>query len=350
MINKSGFGQNLLGGVVLALAVLAPMNRSVAQTWTNALDDEALYLNQDPTIETRRSPHFRVCFGHNNWDSYAMTEQLAQGNLQMFEQCRNRWVNDDGLWDCGQSANFSSATNYRFNFNFLMTFSLTQGGGSYNSEDGNGFFYAMGNPAYCRFDPKSGATPHEVGDAWCGYGKGVAFSGYGNLWECTGNWMMLRSLVVYPQAGDYEQNGMYTPLHGRDYFGSWPIMDLAMETPGFGSAWINHLYTNAPPANDYWISQMLSIPNTTGLADATNAVFDLWGNLGKRLVTWDFQKQVWLATVNGSIGGGPTLPKLGYGADSGADWVSYQRARTIMTQPHEPAVMPVPTDNALISV
>jgi len=330
MINKSGFGQNLLGGVVLALAVLAPMNRSVAQTWTNALDDEALYLNQDPTIETRRSPHFRVCFGHNNWDSYAMTEQLAQGNLQMFEQCRNRWVNDDGLWDCGQSANFSSATNYRFNFNFLMTFSLTQGGGSYNSEDGNGFFYAMGNPAYCRFDPKSGATPHEVGDAWCGYGKGVAFSGYGNLWECTGNWMMLRSLVVYPQAGDYEQNGMYTPLHGRDYFGSWPIMELAMETPGFGSAWINHLYTNAPPANDYWISQMLSIPNTTGLADATNAVFDLWGNLGKRLVTWDFQKQVWLATVNGSIGGGPTLPKLGYGADSGADWVSYQRARTTL--------------------
>ena len=49
-----------------------------------------------------------------------------------------------------------------------MTWNDGGGGGAYSSMDGNGFFYAMANTGYCRFDPPSGATPHEFGHVWEG--------------------------------------------------------------------------------------------------------------------------------------------------------------------------------------
>ena len=73
-----------------------------AQTY---LDNETQYSNQDPNTETRRSDHFRLCFGHFNRDTGTpMTEQLAQGNLQMYEQMWNRWVVEMGLHDINESA------------------------------------------------------------------------------------------------------------------------------------------------------------------------------------------------------------------------------------------------------
>ena len=54
------------------------------------LDNQTQYSNQDPDTETRRSDHFRMCFGQYNRDGATVNgavghdRQLAQGNLQMY--------------------------------------------------------------------------------------------------------------------------------------------------------------------------------------------------------------------------------------------------------------------------
>lgn len=90
------------GVVPLALAGLLAGHTGRTQAYP---DNETLYANQDPDIETRRSDRLRLCFGHFNRDTGApMTEQLAQGNLQMYEQMWQRWVVEMGLHDLNESA------------------------------------------------------------------------------------------------------------------------------------------------------------------------------------------------------------------------------------------------------
>ncbi len=286
------------------------------------LDNETLYSNQDPNTETRRSDHFRLNFGHFNRDTGApMTEQLVQGNLQMYEQMWNRWVVEMGLHDINESATAPDGNKYRANFNFLMTWNDGGGGGAYSSMDGNGFFYAMANSGYCRFDPPSGATPHEFGHVWegsCGGFNGSDSSGA--WWECTANWMQLQFLNSYPQAGGYIYNGMYYPAHGRDYYDSFTIWEAARDDARYGAAWVNNVWTNANASqrtSEYIIDRMIRC-DTSGSADKAGAVKDLWGDMAKKMVTWDFERQRWLATANRP--------------DDGSDWGFYQRCRTPMVR------------------
>ncbi len=282
------------------------------------LDNETVYSNQDPNTETRRSDHFRLCFGHFNRDTGTpMTEQLAQGNLQMYEQMWNRWVVELGLHDINESATKSDGKKYRANFNFLMTWNDGGGGGAYSTMDANGFFYAMANSGYCRFDPPSGATPHEFGHVW--EGSCAGFNGSdssGAWWECTANWMQLQFLNSYPQAGAYIYNSMYYPAHGRDYYDSFMIWEAAREDLRYGVAWVNNVWTNADAAQrtgEYIIDRMIRC-DSSGSADKAGAVDDLWGDMAKKMVTWDFERQRWLATVNRP--------------DDGSNWDFYQRCRT----------------------
>jgi hypothetical protein len=287
---------------VLVPLVLSGWTReSFAQAY---LDNETIFSNQDPTLETRRSDHFRVIFGHYNRDfSFGATlEPLAQGNLQEFEWMWHRWVVEDGLVNINTSALRPNPMpgNYRANFLFLMTENDGGGGGSYNSMDANGFFWAMDSAGYCSFDPYSGASPHEWGDCWWGTAGGYDGTQVGgNLDECMGNYMMLQFLNAYPQAPDYLANGMYTPVHGRDYFNSWPIFEEVRDNPLYGYPYLNSIFnlTNATPdqqVNEYFINRMIRL-DTSGLADKRGAINDLWGDMAKRLVTWDFQRQQWLA-------------------------------------------------------
>ena len=92
--------------------------------------------------------------------------------------------------------------NYRANFWFLMTENDGGGGGSYNSMDGNGFFWAMDNAGLtARLTPTPGRS--RTSGATAG---GAPHGGYdgsavgGNMDECMGNWMMLQFLNTYPQA------------------------------------------------------------------------------------------------------------------------------------------------------
>ncbi len=303
------------------LALAAPASRSGAAEAEPLADNETLYANQDPHTETRRSEHFRLCFGHFNRDhGTPMTESLAQGNLQMFEQMWHCWVVELGLNDVNTAAGRFGGPKYRANFNFLMTWNDGGGGGAYSSMDANGFFYAMANPGYCRFDPPSGATPHEFGHVWQGTAAGFNGSdSSGSWWEGHANWMQLQFLNTYPQAGAYLYNGIYYPSHGRDYYDSFMIWEAAREHARYGAAWVNQVWTNASPSqrvNEYMIDRMIRC-DSSGSADRAGAIKDLWGDMARRLVTWDFERQRWLATVNRP--------------DDGSHWEFYQRCRTPLT-------------------
>ena len=305
----------LLAGWCLAAGLLLAAQPSTAQSY---LDNQTLYSSQDPNTETRRSDHFRINFGHYNRDTgTAMTEQLAQGNLQMYEQMWNRWVTELGMHDINESVTKPDGNKYRANFNVLMTWDDGGGGGAWSSMDGGGFFYAMANTSYARFDPPSGATPHEFGHVWEGSAAGFNGSNSsGAWWECTANWMQLQFLNSYPQAGAYIQNGMYYPAHGRDYYDSWMIWETAREDPRYGTAWVNSMWSNATAdqqTNEFILDRMIRL-DSSGSADKPGAMKDLWGDMAKKLVTWDYERQQWLATANK--------------ADDGTDWYFYQRSRT----------------------
>ena len=60
--------------------------------------------------------------------------------------------------------------------------------------------------------------------------------------------------------------------------------------------------------------------DASGSADKRGAINDLWGEMAKRLVTWDFQRQQWLAQANSQDGQGSS--------DPGTAWSFYQRCRT----------------------
>ena len=301
MIMKPRVPLWLAAALCLAAGVFLPAGLASAQAY---LDNNTIYSSQDPNTETRRSDHFRMNFGHYNRDTGTpMTEQLAQGNLQMYEQMWNRWVVEMGLHDINESTNptYVDGNKYRANFNFLMTWNDGGGGGAYSSADAHGFFYAMANTGYTRYDPPSGATPHEFGHAWEGSCAGFNGSNSsGAWWECTANWMQLQFLNSYPQAGGYLYNSVFYPAHGRDYYDSWMIWEAAKEDPKYGVAWVNEVWTNATAdqkVNEYIIDRMIRL-DTSGSADKAGAVKDLWGDMAKKMVTWDYARQRWLAQAN----------------------------------------------------
>ena len=310
-----------LGLVLLSMATMAEPY----------LDNQTQYSNQDPSNETRRSDHFRLCFGQYNRDnsvqsppggqpqSVGMTERLAQGNLRMYEQMWNRWVAEMGLNDLNESGDPAKrdGNKYRSNFNFLMTWNDGGGGGAYMSADANGFAYAMANPTYCRWDPPSGATPHEHGHVWEGTTGGFNGSNSSGMWwECTANWMQLQFLNTYPTAQNYVANAMYYPAHGRDFYDSWAIWEAARGDPRYGGYWVNKVWTDANASqrvNEYILDRMIRV-DTSGSPDKAGAVKDLWGDMARKCITWDFERQQWL--------------KADSKADDGTDWEFYRKNRT----------------------
>jgi hypothetical protein len=150
-----------------------------------------------------------------------------------------------GLPDNNSTAG-SPTPKYRSNFHFLMTWNDGGGGGAYMSGDPWGYGYAMANPGYGRFDPPSGATPHENGHVWeCDAGGFNGSDSSGAWWECTTNWMQLQLLNTYPPPDNVIYNPMYYPCHGRDFYDTWTIWEAAKDDPRYGAAWVNNVWTNA---------------------------------------------------------------------------------------------------------
>ena len=76
--------------VVLGLFLLPALAKGEEQPWQ---DNERQFSSSDPKYNARRSEHFRIMWGkgaagqpNENADFSRVTEELAQGNLQMLEQ------------------------------------------------------------------------------------------------------------------------------------------------------------------------------------------------------------------------------------------------------------------------
>ncbi|MCX6344164.1 MAG: DUF6055 domain-containing protein [Armatimonadetes bacterium] len=306
--------------LLLPLIGLSSIFVSSASMSTIYLDNQTDHSNQALDTETRRSDHFRIAFGHYNRDfGTPVTEQLIQGNLQMFEHLWQRNIVENGLNDMGQSAILAlrDGNYYKVNFVMLMTWNDGGGGGAYMSMDSMGFSWAMANAGYCRYDPPSGATPHEIGHAWEGQARGFNGSNSsGAWWECTANWFQLQLLNEYPTDGII-YNGMYYPCHGRDYYGCFTIWEAFVEDPRYGMAYVNSVWTDATAdqqVNEYIIERMARV-DTSGSPDKIGANRDMWGNIAKKRVTWDFARGQWFAQENM--------------AESDSNyWGWYQRCRT----------------------
>jgi len=315
--SKEMKGSAILRGalVCVLLGVLLSLSASLCHGQTYA-DNETQISNQDPLTETRRSDHFRVCFGHYDRDG-GMSEQLAQGNLQMYEKMWNRWITEMGFHDINSSDSHPEMGLRKTNFNFLMTWDDGGGGGSYMSSDANGFAYCMANPGYCSYDPYSGATPHEFGHVWEGTCAGFnGTNSSGMWWEATANWMELQFLNGYPTGLGQLWNGPLYPCHGRDFYDSWAIWETALNDSRYGAAWVNSMWTNATAdqqVNEFILDRMVRL-DASGSADKTAGMRDLWGDMARRMVTADFSRQRWFAP--------------GLSADDGSDWLWANYCRT----------------------
>jgi hypothetical protein len=156
-----------------------------------------------------------------------------------------------------------------------------------------------------------------MGHVWEGTAGGFNGSdSSGAWWECTANWMQLQFLNTYPTAQNYVANAMYYPAHGRDFYDSWAIWEAARDDPRYGGYWVNKVWTDANASqrvNEFILDRMIRV-DTSGSLDKAGAVKDLWGDMAKKCVTWDFERQQWL--------------KADSKADDGSDWEFYRKNRT----------------------
>jgi carbonic anhydrase/acetyltransferase-like protein (isoleucine patch superfamily) len=109
---------------------------------------------------------------------------------------------------------------------------------------------------------------------------------------------------------------MYYPAHGRDYYDSWTIWEAAREDERYGSQWINNVWTNATEdqmRHEFIIDRMIRL-DSSGSADKAGAINDLWGEMAKKCVTMDYERQQFFQQI--------------LKTDDGSDWYYYQRTRT----------------------
>ena len=137
--------------------------------------------------------------------------------------------------------------------------------------------------------------------------------------------MLLQVLNNYPQAINVICNGPLYPCHGRDYYDTWTIWETALNDARYGAAWVNSMWTNFnadQQVNEFILDRMVRL-DASGSADKTGGMRDLWGDMAKKMVTWDFTRQRWLAQGNS--------------ADDGSDWGFAVTART--------ALIPMPANS-----
>ena len=76
-----------------------------------------------------------------------------------------------------------------------------------------------------------------------------------------------------------------------------------------------HIWCDSMPTrqvNEYILDRMIR-DDASGSADKAGGMRDLWGDMAKKMITWDFSRQRWLAQAN---------------SDEGTDWASTRARRT----------------------
>jgi hypothetical protein len=272
-------------------------------TWR---DNQRKFKSNDPDYNFRRSEHFRIAWGKGaakrkdeNADFARVTEQLAQGNLQMLER----------VWHClhdppprglgfhvpGESSNAQHRDSSSYRANLMMNNTGIWAGGAWGSCDEWGLPLFALPPAYLAFDPPSGATPHEYGHTVLINAAGFNDTPYDGMWhEATANWLQLQFLNSYPGPGGVGMQPFLSVPHGRNYYDSWQLWEYFLEQPQYGAAFINKVWTQGRGSRqkgaEYIFDAMVRL-DTSGSPDPYSAIKDAIGQMAARNVMWDYRRQ-----------------------------------------------------------
>ncbi|MCY3024429.1 MAG: DUF6055 domain-containing protein, partial [Planctomycetota bacterium] len=292
-----------LAGLLASLWVVSAAAGEAAQTWQ---DNERKFKSSDPAYNVRRSEHFRIMWGkgaakqkNENADFKAVTEQLAQGNLQMLEQLWHQ-LHDPPPKGLGLHA-ATATCNPKFQdgklnrTNLMMNNTGIWAGGAWGACDEWGFPLFALPPTYLRFDPPSGATPHEYGHTVFINAGGFNETPYDGMWhEATANWIELQFENSYPGPGGVGTQPYLSIPHGRNYYDAWQMWEYFKEDPKYGYAFINKVWTqangNKARGGEYMFDAMVRL-DTSGSPDPYNAIKDAIGRMAAKSVMWDFERQ-----------------------------------------------------------
>lgn len=292
-----------LSAIVAASWVTPVLGQSSKAPW---LDNDRKFRSDDPAYLFRRSEHFRIFWGQGaaekkdeNADFSQVTEQLAQGNLQMLEQLWHCYHDPEprglGFHATGESVNPQHRDGKRYRINLMMNNTGIWAGGAWGSCDDWGFPLFALPPGYLRYDPPSGATPHEYGHTILINAGGFNDTPWDGMWhETTANWLELQFENSYPGPGGLGVQPYLSLPHGRTYYDCWQLWEYLKEDPRYGYGFINKVWTQARGTKskgaEYILDAMARL-DTSGSPDPYNAIKDALGHMAARNVMWDYVRQ-----------------------------------------------------------
>ena len=257
----------------------------------------------NPNVNSRSSDHFKIMWGiadradGNNGNFPQVNEQLAQGNLQMLE-IQWRILHDPiasggmGIQAPAQSANPAYWDGNSYRDTLCMNGTGLWGGGAWGGADGHGFPIFGLPPSYLRFDPPSGATPHEYGHTVFITAGGFNNTPYDGMWhEAMANWLELQIDNDYPPVGNTVYNHTCSLPHGRDYYDAWPLLEYFKDEDRWGSSFINTVMTQGRGYESEYIFDAMARLDTSGAVDKLNDIKDALGDCHAHCLTWDFQRK-----------------------------------------------------------
>lgn len=270
--------------------------------------DVQRYGEDAAKLNFRRSAHIRMLWGDGSYTAEPnvnaqfdrVTEQLVQGNLQMLEQLWSlvRGAPPEGLGfpGGGESNDPRKRDGKNYRTNLIMNQAGLWTGGAWGACDGKGLPMFALPVDYLRYDPPSGATPHELGHTVLINAGGFNDTPYDGMWhEAMANWIQLQFNHSYPNPGFAIQPYLSIP-HGRNYYDAWMLMETLREDPRYGNAFISRLWTQARGSRakgaEYMFDAMARL-DPSGSPDGYNAIKDMLGLMAAKCVTWDFERGVY---------------------------------------------------------
>ncbi|HEY0074409.1 MAG TPA: DUF6055 domain-containing protein [Abditibacteriaceae bacterium] len=291
--------------VLNSVPALAQDASNVDALWQ---DNERKFKSDDPQYNFRRSEHFRIFWGKGaaknkdeNADFGRVTEQIAQGNLQMLERVWRLYhapVEKGGLGIPtvgGSGKADEKAIGQRVNL--MMNNTGIWAGGAWGSMDDWGYPIFALPPTYLAFDPPSGATPHEYGHTAMINMGGFNDTPWDGMWhEASANWVQLQFINSYSGPGAVGTQPYLSLPHGRNYYDCWQIYEYFRETPAYGPGFYGKLWKgangNKKKGGEYFWDAVARL-DTAHAPDSYNATKDAIGKMSARNVMWDYERQVY---------------------------------------------------------
>jgi len=298
-----------LGGMLLLIS--ATMGN--AQTF---YDNEYIWSNSDPTLNVRRSEHFRLIWGNGqnsgtSSEYNSVTEQLIQGNLQAFEHSWHLLFDAQPGGLVGfRAPNESNNPAYRdgryYRTNLTLNNAGIYEGGGWGTMDSYGFPWFAVNPAGLRYDPSPDASLHEFIHTVFINAGGFNNTPWDGQWhESTVDWLGVFS-YWYAGMGNYSMFHNFSLPNGRCHYDSWLFPELLYEDPRYGTQFLTKVWTQANGGSgEYMFDAMIRL-HPAGEPDPTNAIKDCLGSMAARNVTWDYLgKQYYRLTTSYTIDSSP---------------------------------------------